>query len=363
MKRREQLFVVAALLSLATGMGAGHSMPPNTAPAFQVDAAWPQALPNKWIMGQPLGIYADARDRIWVVQNPSDLPEEVGAAQTPPIAECCYPAPPVLVFDRDGKLLQSWGDKYAWPGDKRNKHGIYVDHNNFVWIGTSNGFHLQKFTSDGRHLLTIGDPLKGGDSNDPEHLNGPASAWVDPKTNELYVGDGYRNRRVVIFNAETGKYIRHWGAYGKRPDDSIKPGPRNADSPPSQQFGNPHGVRGSRDGLIYVADRPNSRVQVFRPNGEFLMERNVAPGTLASGGAFDIGLSPDAEQQFLYVADGTSNKVRVLRRKDLQILGDFGLGGRNAGQFVRIHNLTVDSRGAVYTAEAVGRRVQKFVPR
>jgi sugar lactone lactonase YvrE len=364
MTRIKKLCSSVALLLCLPIVGSSRSrVAEDVVPRLEVDPGWPQTLPNNWIMGQPLGIHVDSHDHIWVVQNPSTLPEEVGAIQKPPIAECCFPAPPVLEFDVDGKVVQAWGDKYVWPGEDKNKHGIFVDHNFNVWIGTSDGFHVQKFTRDGRHLLTIGDPLKPGDSNDPDHLNGPAGLWVDPNANELYIGDGYRNRRVVVFNADTGKYVRHWGAYGRRPDDGVKAGPRNADSPPSSQFGNPHGVKGSRDGLIYVADRPNSRIQVFRPNGEFITERNVAPGTLASGGAFDVGLSPDPQQQFLYVADGTNNKVRILRRKDLVVLGEFGRGGRQAGQFIRVHNLAVDSKGNVYTAEALGRRVQKFALR
>lgn len=342
------------------------------APSFEVDPSWPQALPNDWILGLPLGIYVDSRDQIWVVQNAGALSAaELAKAQDPPVAECCLPAPAVLVFDTDGKVVRSWSGEgvEGWPTwSEKNPiggvHGIFVDHRENVWIATHSQFHVMKFTGDGRHLLTIGEPDSTGGSNDPDRLGGPADIWVNPETDEVFVADGYRNRRVVVYDGETGRYLRHWGAYGKRPDDRHRPGSRAAGAPPSPQFSTPHGVIGSRDGLLYVADRGNSRIQVFRFDGTFVTERNIAPGTLASGAAFDVALSPDPEQRFLYVADGTNNKVRILRRSDLQEVGSFGRAGRQVGQFTRVHNLAVDSRGNIYTTEAAdGRRIQRFVPR
>lgn len=340
------------------------SAPPVTegAPLLEVDPSWPQVLPNNWIMGQVTGLYVDARDRIWVVHQPVVLSEqEIGAAQDPPIAECCVPAPPVLVFDREGNVVQAWegpGEGYFWPD---SPHGVYVDHNDFVWIG-SNGYHqVLKFTRDGEHVLTIGDPETSGGSNAPDLLGGPAGFYVDPETNQLFVADGYRNHRVVVFDAETGEYLRHWGAYGERPDDEYEAGPGGPDSPPSRQFSTVHGVIGSHDGLIYVADRRNNRIQVFRENGEYVTERIIAPATLASGSAFSIALSPDAQQRFLYLADGTNHKVWILQRDGLEIVGEFGRAGRQVGQFMRPHNVGVDSDGNVYVGEAAtGRRVQRF---
>lgn len=340
-------------------------------PVYEVDPTWPQPLPNNWIMGLPLGIHVDSRDHIWVVQNTGTLPpSEIGAAQDPPIAECCVPAPPVLEFDFQGNVLQTWGGPgkdHTWPTPYPGRetggvHGVFLDHNDFVWMASHSHNHVMKFTRDGRHVLTIGDPHSTGGSNDSTRLGGPAGLWVDPGTNELFVADGYVNRRVIVFDAETGKYLRHWGAYGARPDDDYQPGPRGGDAPPSEQFSTPHGIAGSRDGLLYVADRSNSRIQVFRQDGEFVMERNVAPGTLGSGAAFDVKLSPDPGQQFLYIADGTNNRVRILRRSDLTSVGAFGRGGRQVGQFTRVHNLAVDSNGNIYTTEAAdGRRIQRFL--
>jgi sugar lactone lactonase YvrE len=363
------LLVSLAIAGPFTAAGAAlHAQ----APAFEVDPGWPQALPNDWIVGLPLGIYVDSRDQIWVVQNAGALSAaELAKAQDPPVAECCVPAPAVLVFDTQGKAVQSWSGEgvEGWPTwSEKNPiggvHGVFVDHRDNVWIATHSQFHVMKFTRDGRHLLTIGEPDSTGGSNDPDRLGGPADIWVNPATDEVFVADGYRNRRVVVYDGETGRYLRHWGAYGKRPDDQYRPGSRAAGAPPSEQFSTPHGLIGSRDGLLYVADRSNSRIQVFRFDGTFVMERNIAPGTLASGAAFDVALSPDPEQRFLYVADGTNNKVRILRRGDLQEVGSFGRAGRQVGQFTRVHNIAVDSRGNIYTTEAAdGRRIQRFVPR
>ena len=194
----------------------------------------------------------------------------------------------------------------------------------------------------------------------------PAGIWVDPEDNEVFIADGYRNRRVVVFDGETGDYLRHWGAYGEPPDDEYQYDYANLDpdrSPP-RQFSTVHGLAGSSDGLIYVADRRGNRIQVFDQNGAFQTERIVAPGTLASGSAFVVAFSPDPEQRRLYLADGTNHKVWILRRSDLEIVGEFGRGGRQLGQFLRPHGMSVDSRGNIYVGEAsTGRRVQRFTLR
>jgi hypothetical protein len=284
--------IVGAML-LAASCSTSGAATSDGGSSFQVDASWPGELPENWIMGLPLGIAVDSRDHVWVVQNSNVLPaSELGATQDPPIGECCIPAPPVMEFDADGRFVRGWGGEgagYTWP---TSAHGIHVDHNDFVWIATNDGAQVLKFTLDGQHVMTIGEATGERDSHDHSKLGGPAGVWVDPETNEAYVADGYRNRRVIVYNGETGEYLRHWGAYGEAPDDEYRPGSREVGAPASRQFSTVHGIRGSRDGLIYVADRTNSRVQVFRKNGEFVAEQNVAPGTLASGGAFDVDFSP-----------------------------------------------------------------------
>ena len=332
-------------------------------PIYEIDPTWPPTLPNDWILGDIRGLFVDDRDHLWVIHMPSSLTDqEIGAAVKPPIADCCIPAPPVLELDPEGKVIKAWGgpgDGYTWFNQE---HGIYIDHNGFVWMGTSNGMHVMKFTQDGKHLMTIGEPGVNKGSNDPDHLGGPANFYVEPKTNELFIADGYINKRVVVFDAATGKYKRHWGAYGKVPDDTQKYAyPVKLDNPP-QQYSTLHGLVGSKDGLIYVSDRRGNRIQVFRQNGEYLMERFVRPETGGSGSGFSLQFSRDAEQSLLYLIDGTNQRVWILRRKDLAILDRFGKPGRQAGEFIRAHMVAIDSKSRMYTGEAGnGRRMQRWI--
>ena len=347
-----------------------NEIPPTanaqSAPVFKVDPTWPQEMPKKWIMGAVTSVFVDAKDHVWVTHLPETLTEEeTSAVQKPPIGECCVPAPVVIEFDPQGRVVQGWGDSAqdisVFP---RNAHGLFIDHNGFVWIGTYQHHRVQKFTREGKHLMTIGQYDVNKGSNDPNLLGGPAGIWVDPSNNEVFIADGYRNRRVVVYDGATGKYIRHWGAYGEKPDDTYNFGDRNPAGPPPRQFSTVHGLVGSKDNLIYVADRRGNRIQVFRKNGEFVKEKIVAPMTLSSGSAFVIALSPDAAQRWLYLADGTNHKVWVLRRDNLEIVGEFGRGGRQIGQFLRPHGMGIDSKGNLYVGEAsTGRRVQKFTVR
>lgn len=357
---------IAATLAVFTVLLAGPaeralSAQSAAAPRFQVDPSWPLELPNNWILGSVTGVYVDSRQHVWVTHLPETLTEEeLGLVQKPPFGECCQAAPTVLEFDPQGKVVSSFGDGSQdvsqWP---RNPHGIFVDHNNFVWVGTHMHHRVMKFTREGKHVLTIGTMDKNEGSNNTTLMGGPAGIWVDPKTNEAFIADGYRNRRVVVVDGATGKYLRHWGAYGKPPDDTQK----NANDPktPNQQFSTVHGITGSRDGRIYVADRRGNRLQVFDQKGTYITEKIIAAETRASGSAFVPVLSPDTNQQWLYLADGTNHKVWILRRSDLEVVGTFGHGGRHVGQMLRPHGMSVDSRGNLYVGEAsTGRRVQKF---
>ena len=356
--------MIAALAPTRAG-GQPRAAASGGVPAFKVDPGWPLEMPNKWIMGAVTGVFVDAKQHVWVTHLPETLTEEeTSVEQKPPIGTCCVAAPPVLEFDAQGKLVQGWGqgpmdDTSGWP---RNPHGIFVDHNDFVWIGTYMHHRVMKFTRDGKLVMTIGQYDKNAGSNDTTLLGGPSGIWVDPATNEVYISDGYRNRRVIVFDGATGKYLRHWGAYGEKPDDTEKFDPKTmAGGALPKQFSTPHGITGSKDGRIYVADRRGNRIQVFDHQGKFLAEKIIAPATLASGSAFVPVLSPDAQQQWLYVADGTNHKVWILRRSDLSIVGEFGRGGRQVGQFLRPHGMSVDAQGNLYVGEAsTGRRVQKF---
>ena len=356
------LFLITCVWSAACGLGSDSeegisSSTIEVVPTHEVDPTWPQEMPNDWIMGAVTSVFVDVQDHVWVTHLRETLTEEeTGAVQDPPTRLCCVPAPIVIEFDAEGEVVQAWGDPDTQDVSEfpRNPHGLFVDHNDFVWIGSYRHHRVMKFTRSGEHLMTIGQYDVTGGSNDPDLLGGPAGIWVDPETNEVYVADGYRNRRVVVYDGDTGAYLRHWGAYGERPDDDNNSSDRDPEGPPPLQFSTVHGLIGSADGLIYVADRSGTRVQVFDHEGTFVTEKIVA-------GSFVVGLSPDPEQHWLYLADGTNHKVWILRRSDLEVVGDFGRGGRQIGQFIRPHGMSIDSRGNVYVGEAsTGRRVQKF---
>jgi DNA-binding beta-propeller fold protein YncE len=333
-------------------------------PQFAVEPLWPKPLPNNWILGQVSGITTDKHDHIWIVHRPDSLtPRELSASHDPPEAKCCIAAPPVLEFDTSGNLLRHWGGPgsvYQWP---ESEHGIFIDDNGFVWLagnGRKDG-QLLKFTMDGKFVLQIGKQGLGHDSNATERLGSPSDVAVDVTAKEVFAADGYANRRVVVFDSETGAYKRHWGAYGNRPNDE-KQAKYDPAKPPSQQFGNPvHCVRIDKDGLVYVCDRTNDRLQIFRKNGTFVAEHIFEKGTLGTGSVYDLVFSPDKDQKFIYMIDGMNGEVRIVDHASKAVLGRFGRPGRQAGQFTALHNVAVDHQGNIYTAEVnTGQRVQKF---
>jgi len=401
---KRNLYVGLAFLGTLGGLWIGSEVlarraaaATTMAPRFEVDPMWPKPLPNHWILGQTIGVSVDAQDHVWIIHRAGSLEAgEQHATTNPPTAKCCAPAPPILEFDPAGNLVNSWGgpgNGYDWPD---SNHGITVDYKGNVWIGgngrgtaqgaTKDGkgkqakqeFKLEegqvggvqpfndnmvlKFTKAGKFLMQIGKPGRSKGSNDTENLRLPAKTYVDPQTNELFVADGYGNHRVIVFDAETGKYKRHWGAYGKRPDD-VDLGPYKPNDPPPQQFRNPvHCAEISVDRLLYVCDRVNDRIQVFKPDGTFVKEMFIEKNTLGSGSVWDITFSKDAEQKYIYLADGENDQVHILDRQSLQVLTSFGDGGRQPGEFYGVHSIAADSKGNIYTTETYrGQRVQKFV--
>ena len=358
-------------LALLAGSCASPGAGPPTTPTFAVDAAWPQPLPNRWLIGQVSGVAVAPDDHVFVLQRPRSLTaDEAAAAANPAPTDCCMPAPPVLEFTPDGHLVRSWGGPgagYDWPA---NEHGIHVDAQGFVWI-TGNGDNdgqVLKFTREGRFVLQIGKTGPQTNSADTTRLGRAAGVEVDAAANELYVADGYHNRRVIVFDATTGAYKRHWGAYGKPPTTTEAPESRRS-LPPTQaqlqNFGTPvHCVRIANDGLVYVCDRLNDRIQVFRKDGSFVKEFMIAPRTAANGSVWDVVLSRDAQQRWLHLADGANNQVLTLDRQTGQVVDTLGRSGRYAGEFHWVHDLAIDSRGNLYAGEVdTGKRVQKFVRR
>jgi DNA-binding beta-propeller fold protein YncE len=359
------------------------------APMFTVDPLWPKPLPNHWVLGSVTGVAVDSQDHIWIVHRGADSlgNNEKGAILNPPTG-CCVPAPQVLEFDQAGNLISNWGgpgEGYDWP---QSTGGITVDSKGNVWIAAAGqpeaaarpaaaaptaarpatpakpqDAHILKFSRTGKFLLQIGKAGKPEGSDSKTGLNRPIDVDLDPATNEVYVADGFGNRRVVVFDAETGAYKRHWGAYGEKPDDSNL-GPYDPSAPPAKQFRTVSCVAVSKDGLVFVCDRQNDRIQVFQKDGKFLKEGFVSKATLGDGSAWDIAFSNDPQQRFLYVADGHDKKIYVLRRDTLETVTSFGDGGRLPGQFYGVGSVAVDSKGNVYTGETYeGKRVQKFVPK
>jgi len=341
---------------------------PGVVPRFEVDPFWPKPLPNHWILGSAIGVSVDSRDHVFIVHRQQSLNQrtEGSAGNTTPENACCAAAPPVLEFDAAGNLVSSWGgpgEGYDWPA---SNHGITVDHMDNVWIGGNDpkDAHVLKFSRTGQFLLQLGKPEQSEGSNDPVNFGRVAKISIDAAANEAYIADGYGNKRVVVIDVNTGERKRYWGAYGNKPDDTDL-GPYDPAAPLAQQFRNPvHCAEPSLDGFLYVCDRPNDRIQVFRKDGTYVSELRVAPETRGDGSVWDIAFSKDPAQTYIYLADGLNERVYVIHRESMTILTSFGDGGRQPGQFFGVHSIAVDSAGNIYTTETYeGKRLQKFVYR
>jgi hypothetical protein len=367
-------------------------------PVFEVDPLWPKPLPNHWIIGQTIGLSTDAHDNIWIIHRPASV-EQKESYSARNEADCCTPAPDVLEFSPAGKLLNHWGrvEGHDWPS---SNHGITVDRDGNVWLGANGAaqpsanppasaaqyaavgrgavaatpaggregggergvYHdsfILKFTPDGKFLGEIGKANGSKGSLDTENVKGVAQIRFLAGTNELVAADGYGNHRVSVWDAATLKFKRMWGAYGKPPTDEAIPH-YNVDSP---QFGNPvHCAQPSNDGLIYVCDRTNDRIQVFRTDGTYLRQYAVEPNTKGDGAPWEIAFSRDPQQKFMYIADGSNEKIHVYDRQSMTELYSFGGGGRQPGQFYAVHSIVTDSKGNIFTTETYrGQRVQKFI--
>jgi DNA-binding beta-propeller fold protein YncE len=334
-------------------------------PIFEVDPLWPKPLPNEGLLGMAIGVSVDAQDNVWIVHRGSQTlnNNEKGAELNPPIADCCRSAPPVLAFNPAGDTIHAWGGPgqgYEWP---ESMHGIHIDYKGNVWLGGNGAKDSQilKFTQDGKFLMQSGHYGKNSGSNDPENFGRVAQIYIDPKSNEGFVADGYRNKRVAVIDPDTGKIKRYWGAYGNKPDDGPQ-GPYDPTATAAQQFRNPvHCVALANDGLLYVCDRQNDRVQVFHTDGKFVKEQLFAKNTKGAGSTWEIAFSTDPQQKFIYLTDGQNERVRILERDTLTELSSFGRGGRQPGEFYGVHSIAVDSKGNIYTTETFeGKRVQKF---
>jgi len=368
---RSRLLLGAALLTLlcvAGAAGAQESRP--RAPEFKVDPAWP-VIPNHWVLGEVTSISVDSKDHVWVLHVPQSIPE----------AQRANAAPPVLEFDTAGKLLASWGgpgEGFEWPG---REHGIFVDAEDFVWIGGRAGWPrptapglsddmILKFTPAGKFVMQIGHRGQSTGNLDTVNVHQATDVFVDTQAKEVYAADGYGNKRVIVFDSETGKFKRMWGAFGNPPPATFAP---NAATPQAQEtpdgpmeFGLPHAIKVSRDGVVYVADRINNRIQLFSREGKFLKQIRVTNDGAVGGTVVPVpagfAFSPDRGQQYLYVVDSGFMRVVIFERATMAQIGAFGMKGAGVGEFDIVHHMAADSKGNLYTAEIVNqRRAQKLV--
>jgi len=369
MKRvaRKSWPLISVLICLVSGPSFAAGEPAPAAPQYEYDSSWPQLpFPNDWTVGLIGGIFVDKQDHVWVFHDPGEaaswaLGKEKGRGL------CCVAAPPVLEFDTKGKIVNAWGgpgEGYDWPSDP---HGIYVDYKGNVWLGGSKAWGgtpeepqdgmVLKFSPKGEFLLQIGGrgPSKG--NSDTTQLSGASNVVVDPETNEVYIADGYGNRRVIVFDADTGEFKRMWGAYGKPPKDDER-APLDPNGPPPEEFNLVHCVRISNDGLVYVCDRRNNRVQIFQKDGTFVKEYFYDKATTNNGAIGNFAFWPDKEQSILVTNDAGNFRVRFVERATGDVLGYFGHFGTYGGEFDRNHEVALDSHGNLYVSEDF--RVQKF---
>jgi DNA-binding beta-propeller fold protein YncE len=379
MKRRKNLLIGLTFLATLAILGVGQHQLEQTAaaqargqvmaPRFEVDPTFPKPLPNGWYQGQTIGLFVDANDHVWVVHRPDVLDAVEGAANSnPPAGECCKNAPPILEFDQAGNVLRNWGGSdgpgFEWP---ESNHGINIDGKGMVWIGGNgtNDGHVLKFTQDGKFIAQFGRAdVPTPDSMSLDRFHRVAETFFVPSLNEVFVADGYSNRRVAVIDPDSGKIKRFWGAYGRPPDD--KAGAAQGAYDPTatyQHFRGPvHCAAVSNDGLVYVCDRMANRIQIFKADGTYVREIYTQRDSRSDGSVWDIDFSRDAQQRFLYVADGRNQKVRIFDRASMTELTTFGKGGHYPGEWYSLHNIALDSKNNLYTVETYqGRRLQRFL--
>ena len=338
-------------------------------PKYEVDPSWPRPLPNKWVTGAVSGVCTDAQDHVFIVNRGNLTENELDSGRQ---------APPVIEFDPQGNVANSWGNRETLP---EGLHGCFVDYQGNVWIAGSDDTFIQKYSHDGsKVLLQIGQ--KGvADSSDGTMqgiaLNSshtgfyrPSAITVDPSNGDVYVADGEEpgsNHRVAVFD-RNGRFLRQWVLHRTKAEMEAGEG--------DEFMQVPHCVAIGNDGLVYVCDRRGDRVQVFDKMGTFQKdilvpyEKRSQNGPRlghvprAWGTVEWLGFSADRMNRFMYVVNEDNEQVDTLDRSTGKVLSTFGRAGHQVGGFTFAHTLAVDSKNNVYVGEAgaeeAGNRVQKF---
>jgi WD40 repeat protein len=393
---KRNIYVGLSVFALAAILGTGSVLVKSKkavvhaasvmAPKFEVDSLWPKPLPNHWGIGDVIGLSMDSHDNVWIVHRPQTM-DANESLHTRDLSDCCTAAPDVLEFDQAGNLIRHWGkaEGHDWPS---SNHGITIDSKGNVWLGANGAaqpgppagsaeqfakrtpggegggekgvYHdsfILKMSQDGQFLGEIGHANGSKGSLDTENVRGVATIRFLP-TGELVAADGYGNHRVSVWDPDTFKFKRMWGAYGHTPSDDPMP----HFNPQSPQFGNPvHCAEPTIDGFIYVCDRTNDRIQIFKPDGTYVKEVYIQTDTKAQGSVWEIAFSKDPQQKFMYVSDGANEKIHVFDRQSMKELYSFGTGGRQPGEFDAVHSIVTDSKGNIFTTETYHGRVQKFI--
>ena len=343
-------FLIASLTLAAAAFHLSSLAAQSGAPKYEVDRSWPKPFPDRWIIGGLGGVCVDSQDHVFLLNRQDVLEGDLNAGHL---------APSVIELDTDGNLIHSWSD--AKQLDPR-LHSCTFDKDNNMWIASAPSGMVQKYSHDGSKLLQqigkkgVVDSSDGTVKGQPLNSNAaqffmPSSLYVDPKNGDIYVADGEGvggNRRIAVIDSK-GAFLRQWQPEGMRVV---------------------HCLSVANDGLAYVCNRYESRIQVYDKLGNFKKNIEIpwTPYTAppdgkpkeSGGAAVSLDLSRDANQRFMYLLNQNTAEVEVLERDSGKVLAKFGRAGHFPGEFDQPHGLAVDSKGNVYVAENRGRRIQKF---
>lgn len=391
--RAISLVVMLGMTAVLQAQAQTQAMDENGAPLFQVDPFWPGPLPNNWGMQQVTGINVDHEDIIWFLNRPNGAEgdEIFDHGDGPPRAMCCVPSPEVIAMDQDGNVVHAWGNADHHPNWPAGLQTVIATRDGHVWVGgLGPRDSILKFTREGEFVADFGHRSADGqrppeDNTATEILDQKGRFQLDEDAREIYILSW---KRVLVYDMDTFEFKRGWGGHGMPlediTNDPIPPYEWDGSPPPYEENFVPalHFIEISNDGLVYVGERGQNRIQVFQKDGTWVEDFHVAAGTPAErlgpemcggvttrkelpacGTMYKLAISRDADNSYLYVADTANSQVWIVDRRSGETLGSFGGSGRYAGQLHWINAVATDSDNNIYTGEVEhGKRIQKFVP-